>query len=321
MILRCYESNIEEPYLILEDLANENYRNCDRRHGLDMDHFKLVLTQLARWHAATAVLGTEVNAICIQFSDIIYSSLFAISAAISLIQSLPHIEKFLTGIYNKDSDDIEKFVVAAFRAATELTKTWTHYENISEKLAKATPKAFHKTCDSAECDGRSFVALLHGDLWANNIMFTFDENDRPTEAIMIDFQIGSWGPVAVDLGYALFTSSHQDFRDKEWDCLLAVYQRELKRVLELLDYSAKVPTLSEIQAQFLLKGCSMVPMGFIGVGLRHFEKGTDDTMARYLIDTEENRQFQLDMIANPRCRPCIEFLLDFFDRKGFLDID
>lgn len=183
------------------------------------------------------------------------------------------------------------------------------------------PKAFDKICETAACEATSFNALLHGDLWANNVMFAFDENNRPTEAIMIDFQIGSWGPVAVDLGYALFTSSHQDFGDKEWDCLLAVYQRELARVLARLEYSAKVPSLSDIQAQFLLKGCSMTAMGFIGVGLRNFEKGTEDTMAKYLVDTAENRQFQLDMMANPKCRPCIEFLLDFFDRKGFLDID
>lgn len=234
---------------------------------------------------------------------------------------MKYFEKFMINMYTKDAKEIEKFIVCAYRAAATFTKTWQDFEEISAKLSYIQDKAFSKICDSAQCDNVSFNALLHGDLWANNIMFCYDEHNQPVDAIMIDFQIGSWGPVVVDVAYAMFTSSHKDFQEKQWDSLLAHYRNDLKCTLQLLEYSGKIPTLTDIHAQFLLKGSSMAPIGLIGVGLRNLEEGADDTMAKYLVDTKENRQFQVNMISHPNGRKNIEFLLKFYDRKGFLDLN
>lgn len=44
----------------MEDLVASGYRNTNRKYGLDMNHYTKVLTKLAKWHAATAVLETKV---------------------------------------------------------------------------------------------------------------------------------------------------------------------------------------------------------------------------------------------------------------------
>lgn len=59
--LRCYAASAEECYLVFEDLVDKNFKNTDRRIGLDMNHYKLVLAKLAKWHACTAILYLEVQ--------------------------------------------------------------------------------------------------------------------------------------------------------------------------------------------------------------------------------------------------------------------
>lgn len=58
---RCYDSDLEQSYLIFEDLAVSGYRNTNRRQGLDANHYRAVFTKLAKWHAATAVLLNQVS--------------------------------------------------------------------------------------------------------------------------------------------------------------------------------------------------------------------------------------------------------------------
>lgn len=46
---------------MFEDLLESGYANVNRRTGLDVDHFKHLLTKAAKWHATTAVLLSEVG--------------------------------------------------------------------------------------------------------------------------------------------------------------------------------------------------------------------------------------------------------------------
>lgn len=46
--------------LVFEDLRERNFRNVDNMFGLDLKHFKLSLSSLAKWHAGTATLLTTV---------------------------------------------------------------------------------------------------------------------------------------------------------------------------------------------------------------------------------------------------------------------
>ena len=59
----CIDADVNAPYIVFEDLAVLGYKNVDRRLGLDFDHYKSVLSKMARWHAATAVLVNKVSSI------------------------------------------------------------------------------------------------------------------------------------------------------------------------------------------------------------------------------------------------------------------
>lgn len=58
---RCYHASVKDQFIVMEDLVASGYKNADRKYGLDMNHYTKVLTKLAKWHAATAVLKTMVN--------------------------------------------------------------------------------------------------------------------------------------------------------------------------------------------------------------------------------------------------------------------
>ncbi len=64
---RCYAANREKPYLIFEDLCDKGFKNVNRRTGLDVSHYRLVLNIVAKYHAATAVLVEKVSSNTIKF--------------------------------------------------------------------------------------------------------------------------------------------------------------------------------------------------------------------------------------------------------------
>lgn len=53
---RCILADNDKRMLVFEDLREQDYRNADRANGLDGEHIKLALVNLAKWHAGTATL-------------------------------------------------------------------------------------------------------------------------------------------------------------------------------------------------------------------------------------------------------------------------
>lgn len=232
-------------------------------------------------------------------------------------------------MYNENSSEMNRLVTNCIESAARLTQSnGGHNEQLTPKLNEFAEIAFSKICNLVKPDESSFVALTHGDLWSNNTMYTYDDENNddddissmPSDALMVDFQIGSIGPVVMDLAYTLYTSSHADINDRDWDVLLQYYHNELRTTLLKLNYSLKIPSLTDIQVQFLTKGITMVPISLIVVAVRHFEQADENTNSRFIGDTEEDAEYRYMMLANPNGQKDINFLLEYFDRKGMLEV-
>lgn len=59
---RCYGTGRRPDYLLFEDLNYSGFRNVDKSLGLDLKHMELLMSRLALWHAATAVIHIMVSA-------------------------------------------------------------------------------------------------------------------------------------------------------------------------------------------------------------------------------------------------------------------
>lgn len=54
-------ADIEKRMLVFEDLREHQFKSEDKMYGLDVEHLKLTLLTLAKWHAGTATLLLTVN--------------------------------------------------------------------------------------------------------------------------------------------------------------------------------------------------------------------------------------------------------------------
>lgn len=137
--------------LLLEDLSVDGYKNRKKILGLDMEHMKAVLVKVAKYHAATATLSR-------------------------IDQSA--IKRLRGKIVTEERTFYNVFFDKTINTALEAINTWPGFESIAKKLKALIPNlmplCIHKVF---ERDEEGFNVLLHADLWTNNIMYQYDENN------------------------------------------------------------------------------------------------------------------------------------------------
>jgi thiamine kinase-like enzyme len=132
----------------MEDLKAQGFSMAERIAGLDMKHCLLVMRQLGRYHAASAVLHEK---------------------------EPKHSREFLENIYTTNPPEaaVQFFKMNAENVANEVAKWPDYKERFYEKLLKIADNAYTYIADSVKRDEEEFNVLCHGDLWLNNMMFRY----------------------------------------------------------------------------------------------------------------------------------------------------
>lgn len=206
-------------------------------------------------------------------------------------------------------------------AKREFCKTQPGLEKLCEKFSKIENTFFDRICASTVRDDNDFNVVAHGDLWSNNIMFKYNDNGEVEDAVLVDFQICYFGPPALDVTHCLYTSSHNDVSESDWDMLVQYYYDELRATLKKLNYHKKIPSLMEFNAQMIMKGMYAASMAIVceaGRMMENFGDG-DGGLVNYVID--EAAEYRLNMLLNPKAAPKIVKLLKYFDRIGYYECD
>lgn len=126
-----------------------------------------------------------------------------------------------------------------------------------------------------------------------------------------------FGSPAIDLSYLLFTSSSDDIKDYEIDVLLQFYHKKLHENLIKLNYSLPIPTLIQIHNLFLRCGVIGVLYSFLLLPMR-FSRTSRDLSA--LVDqSNEALEVRKELFSDEGLKKRFQFLLNYFDRKGFLE--
>ncbi|KAH8296631.1 hypothetical protein KR054_008990 [Drosophila jambulina] len=202
---------------ILEDLGALGYTSLDRYQGLGLEDAKICLRKMAQFHGASMILYQNQPELLAKLTPSNYAQ--GISDA------------FAKGILLDGTE------FAADLFAEELPE-------ISRKMKAQLPEAYSQKLQNVVDPKKSnFNAIVHGDLWVNNMMFDRTNN----KAILVDFQDCFWGSPAIDLQFFFYTSLQLEILLTQQDDLLKHYFHHLHETLTCCGSREPLPTFEELK--------------------------------------------------------------------------
>ncbi|CAD7091880.1 unnamed protein product [Hermetia illucens] len=284
----------ERDSIMFEDLTARSFVPADRVKGLDMVHAKMVLRKLAKWHAASAILGSDKPEI---------------------------FRSYDRGLMTRRSDVHVPFFTNSLRFCASAVSKIQGYEKYASKMFDLQTKLIELGRRAFDCKDDSLNVCAHGDLWTSNVLFKYDGNKQLVDAILIDFQNTFWGSPTLDLHYFFNTSLLDELVLDGQDELVQYYYVMLAENLRSLEYKGKIPSLKEFWIDFMdtsfygfVSACLMKPY------MINEDAAADADMAALLQENERADNFKKAVYSNERVHRYLKKLLPIFGRKGLLDL-
>ncbi|SPP82135.1 uncharacterized protein LOC117583867 [Drosophila guanche] len=209
----CYYAN--KNLLVFENLADQGYRMGSGRDGLlSYEQLLCCLKTLAALHAGSIIQEQRTGK--------------------RLTQTQPRAVVENAYPSNKKPDHLRMVnfnngCLVFKKIIKELPKYQSKMDYILDNFTDRMSYIFEaiKTSDKYQ------NTLLHGDLWANNIMFQYGKyGDSPLHCRLVDFQLARYAPPALDVLTVLTIPTTSQFRAAHLDELLAEYYRFMSEFLK-----------------------------------------------------------------------------------------
>ncbi|XP_017079850.1 uncharacterized protein LOC108113684 [Drosophila eugracilis] len=284
----------ERDCIIFEDLSLEQYKVACRLKKLDLEHTHLVLERLASFHAAGAVLAERKPGVFEKNYD--------------------------RGFFNKHVrgyEPIMKNLLQALSRSLELSPSLK--EKYQAKIDRLVDNVMDYGEGSTSPNPGDFLTLAHGDLWTTNVMFQYDGEGHPTNAILIDFQFSVWNSPAIDLHYFFSTSIQDNLRLKNQTELVQYYYYKLVESLKKLKYSRRIPSLFEFHLQFQARAFYAVFSSLIFEPCMQYTGKEEASIAQGLSASESGIRFRDSVYEADAIRKKMVSTLPFLDKLGLLD--
>ena len=289
---RCFPCR-EENILVLEDLQHLDYKMANRYNGLDLDHCKVTVRALARFHALSLALHKKDPSIMDVYEETFYA----------------------------DRKQTESYISSKFSALVPEVESWPGYEHYAEKVRKLGQSGFSRLVEIVKPKKNSLNVLNHGDCWVNNMMFHYcPVSGKVDDVRFVDFQIARFSSPVLDLQYFICNSPTDEVRFQCRDTLLKEYHKELVGYMKALKLDCDVITLEQLNEEFeeknffgLMTACTILCSAMAQpsdlpdlseIKEDHLEKGGKTPMAK----AYNGRRF----------REIFEKMLVFYEKKGLL---
>lgn len=207
--LTLFDADSEESAILMENLSNKGYRMGKKIEPVDLDHARLVMTSLGRWHGLSLALKDQKPELFERFK-------------------LPDV--LLPAVKNSDQ------LVAMFAAALENAISLLGPDDEQERTKMEALRDDHIQMLEVCLDGTKaepYAVLNHGDCWINNLLYGYKDG-KPIELALIDWQLARYVSPALDVLYFLFCCTDDTFRTEHFDEMIQVYHSSLTALLERL---------------------------------------------------------------------------------------
>ncbi|XP_037932151.1 uncharacterized protein LOC119666944, partial [Teleopsis dalmanni] len=214
----CYYTLTDEmnEAIFMEDLCDKNFDIFNRFEQLTMDHVTLVLRIYAKLHAVSFAIKDQKPELFEKFRDI-------------------------KDIFQQRKDDSQLAVYFEELKKSTLACVYENDKSHWNKLHEYFEKSTFFELILPLIDGKlnePHAVICHGDCWNNNIMFKH-ENEKVTEARLIDWQIMRYASPITDLAYFIFSCTTQEFRINNYELMLDTYYREFEQHVKRLGSEPK----------------------------------------------------------------------------------
>ncbi|XP_017072241.1 uncharacterized protein LOC108108649 [Drosophila eugracilis] len=206
------EASAGKEIYLMEDLGALGYGSLNRFQGASLEEAKICLGKMAQFHGSSMVLFENQPELVAKLRP-------------------SHYAYGLTDPFSK-ALMLDATEYAADVYADQLPE-------ISKKMRAQIPVAYAQRMKNVVDPNKSSLnAVVHGDLWINNIMF--DSVNK--KAVFVDFQNCYWGSPTVDLYFFFYTSVKLEILLKHQDDLLKHYLQNLQETLKHCGFKGPLPT-------------------------------------------------------------------------------
>lgn len=192
-------TNVFDPnaVIMMENVKELGFDIGDRFVGFDYDTTKLILNDLAVFHAVPIALK-------LKKPDVFNEKLMPYLKKVTLFDLGDDIQqRMLHQLVEivENNNELKKFVPRVEK------NIMTHTKGMNDSLYKSEP----------------FSTMCHCDYWVNNTLLKYDANGKPIKNMMVDFQILEYASLGNDVVFFLHSSVKQEVLDERYDDLLHVY--------------------------------------------------------------------------------------------------
>ncbi|KAE8573844.1 uncharacterized protein [Halyomorpha halys] len=204
----CYLAR-SEGLMVMEDLLKKGFKNKPLRETLDLEHCKKTIETLAKFHALSFIMEKKEGRKMTEIVPVIKTEM----------------------IMSKDENHVgRKGALAQIRCMKRVTEKYlTH---VPTKVVEKAVYYLDNLFDEMKSSKLYPNVLSHADLWANNIMFSYDDQGNVKEACIFDFQLATYKAPGYDIQQFLHCCTDNDLRERHFGNLMRLYYNVLSRMLK-----------------------------------------------------------------------------------------
>nr|XP_022909651.1 uncharacterized protein LOC111420837 [Onthophagus taurus] len=241
--------NNQTPPIVLENLKSLGYVLRDRKKPIDDAHLELSIKALARYHAINYAMKDQqpekYKKLTIGVGDVFGKYLIKFGMEDTIKKCVDQLIKGFDPVMDKIILD--------------------HLDNLTERLIDYLTKIF------LDCDEHFIMG--QGDCWSNNMMFLYNDQTKPIDVKIIDWQCQRISSPLFDFSYFFYTLATKKELDNAEHYLNLYYDTLSQRITELGSNPQKVFNYQIFREHYRKYSLFGLCMGFINVKAQLFEEG------------------------------------------------